>query len=93
LGSAASGSADPGAGGGSFDAGIDQILMTDFRSGNGEVVITELAAAVPEPASIGLLGAGLLGLAALRRRRRANTLPNRPARRAAQPTLKRRALR
>ena len=61
----------PGSGGGSFDGGIDQILVADFRMGNGEVIITELAAAIPEPASIALLGAGLLSLAALRRRRRA----------------------
>jgi hypothetical protein len=56
-------------GGGSFDAGIDQILMADFRAGNGEVVITEIAAAVPEPSSVALLGAGLLSLAAVWRRR------------------------
>jgi PEP-CTERM motif len=59
-----------GGGGGSFDAGSDQILVADFQTGNGEVIITELAATVPEPASIALLGAGLLSFAALRRRRR-----------------------
>jgi hypothetical protein len=61
----------PGGGGGSFDAGTDQILAADFRTGNGEIVITERA--IREPASIVLLGVGLLSLAALRRRRRANT--------------------
>jgi hypothetical protein len=59
-----------GGGGGSFDAGTNQILVADFRTGNGEVVITEL---VPEPASIALLSAGLLSLAAVRRRRQPNT--------------------
>jgi hypothetical protein len=59
-----------GGGGGSFDAGTDQILVADFQTGNGEVVITEL---VPEPASIALLSAGLLSLAAVRRRRQPNT--------------------
>ncbi len=65
---AASDSGGPGGGGGSFDAGTDQILLADFQTGNGEVMITELAAAVPEPASIALLGAGLISLAAVRRR-------------------------
>jgi PEP-CTERM motif len=62
---------DPGDGGGSFDAGIDQILMADFNAGNGEVVITEVA--IPEPASIALFGAGVVSLSVLRRRRRAST--------------------
>jgi hypothetical protein len=60
----------PGGGGGSFDAGTDQILIADFQTGNGEVIITEHAAAVSEPASIALLGVGLAGLAAISRRRR-----------------------
>jgi hypothetical protein len=48
-----------GGGGGSFDAGTDQILVADARTDNGEVIIAELAAAVPEPASISPLGGGL----------------------------------
>jgi hypothetical protein len=67
------GGAGPGGGGGSFDAGTNQILVADFRTGNGEVVITELVAAVPEPASIALLGAGLSFAAIWQRRRRRPT--------------------
>jgi hypothetical protein len=60
----------PGGGGGSLDAGINQILLADFQAGNGEVVISELAQAMPEPASLAVLGAGLLSLSVLWRRRR-----------------------
>jgi hypothetical protein len=63
-----------GGGGGSFDAGTSPILVADFQAGNGEVVITEIAAAVPEPASIALLGAGLLSFAAVWSRRRPEAL-------------------
>jgi len=68
-GSRSAGAHGPGGGGGSFDAGTDQILVADFRTGNGEVAIIELAAAVPEPASIGLLAGALASLAALWRLR------------------------
>jgi hypothetical protein len=62
------GSVGPGGGGSSFDAGTDLILLADFHTGNGEIVITELPAAIPEPASIALLGASLVGLALVWRR-------------------------
>lgn len=58
-----------GGGGGSFDAGIDQILMADYQTGNGEVVITEVAAPAPELSSIALLGVGLLTFTAALQRR------------------------
>jgi hypothetical protein len=63
----------PGGGGGSFDAGTNPILMADFWTGDGEVIITELAAAVPEPGSIALLAAGLVSLAVMARRRRSRS--------------------
>jgi hypothetical protein len=58
--------AGPGGGGGSWDAGFDQILVPDFQIGYGEVAITEL---IPEPASLALLGSALIGLAMVWRRR------------------------
>jgi hypothetical protein len=72
-GAASPGAFGPGGGGGSFDAGINQILVADFQAGNGEVIITQIPAAVREPASVGLVGASLVGLAAAMWRRRRRT--------------------
>ncbi|MBV8845294.1 MAG: PEP-CTERM sorting domain-containing protein [Bryobacterales bacterium] len=47
------------------------MLVADFQTGNGEVIITEIGAAIPEPASIALLGVSLVGLAVWRRRSQA----------------------
>jgi hypothetical protein len=51
-----------GGGGGSFDAGTNQILIADFRTGNGEVIVTEAAAAMPEPSSLTVLSLALVCL-------------------------------
>ena len=66
-----------GGGGGSF-VNVSLLLMGEVlaggvRSGNGEVIITfqSSTAAVPEPASLALLGGALLGFAVMLRRRAA----------------------
>jgi hypothetical protein len=76
-GSAGGGGGDQGSaggGGGSYvnDALLfsimSEVLAGGVRSGGGEVIITFQAAAVAEPASLALLGTGLVSLGALRRR-------------------------
>jgi PEP-CTERM motif len=61
-----------GGGGGSFDGGTNPILVANYRTGNGEIEITEMTGtpAVPEPGTVALVSTGLVGLVALRRRRR-----------------------
>src|ERR1700722_11025033 len=64
-----------GGGGGSYDAGVNKILAAGVRTGNGEVMITDLASgsplpAAPEPPSPAMVGTGLIGLAGLAAMRR-----------------------
>jgi hypothetical protein len=47
------------------------MLAAGVQAGNGEVMITELAPAVPEPSTWAMMATGLAGLGAMRRRSKA----------------------
>jgi hypothetical protein len=64
---------DVATGGGSFDAGIDQILKSKEHEGNGDVEIDLVQATVPEPASCVLFGTILVGVCAGLRRLKPNS--------------------
>jgi len=59
-----------GGGGGSFTVGADPSLLARIGTGDGQVSITAVATAVPEPGSLALLGLGLFGATAFCRSRR-----------------------
>lgn len=70
-----------GGAGGSYNSGTDQYFSIGWQTGNGVVTIAPFDLAtpmppVPEPSTAVLLGAGLLGLLAVRQRRARN--PSRP---------------